>query len=305
MPSKTVNACKKDSVTLIAQATEPNTCDTWERYPLYYAIKYNAHAIFYHLLKNGADLYAVNYVGGKAEDLMITALKTKNKDTITAVIQKWKDFDFSLYLDYIFVRDITVLNAIIETITLRSIKGLERQFCQKATIVHYKLLISHKVCFSLQQALRYTLTYGKKNVFKYLLSRISSPEQLNCLYTTYGRSNINLLSIAAINGNYDILSLLLSSGANPKVLTYNSRHETMTTLHAICNHRYPNTLIQRGHIIKCINILLKYVDVDILNTNGQTPLMFARRYSNEEIVIHLLQQGADADEKNDEQQILP
>lgn len=300
MQSRINNACKEHDlprIKTLINKDNVNQTDCWGRTPIYYSVRYGAIDIFYFLVSLGADLYKTYIINKQEYDLIDTALNTngnsvENYQIIAAVLSVWLGpLYISRYISKIFCGSACVLQLFIQHIPNISLKGYERQFCSKAQEEHYRVLLKYHICFCLQQAMRYTIVYRKRRSFMFLLSQIKCSEQLDYIYTTSGRSTLNLVTLCATRGYYNELKILLREGADPKLLTVNGMDETMTPLHAICDNWF--TERELVNIKRCLHLLLKYIDVNQANTKGQTALMFANRKSNDEIIMMLKEYGAD------------
>jgi ankyrin repeat protein len=198
------------------------------------------------------------------------------------VCELWKrPLKLGKYLDGIFSKNTEILTYFIKRFGISSIKGLERIICRKATVSHYHVIMDKQICMSLLEALRFTLTYGKQKEFLFLMRHIRCGEQLNAIFTTEGHSTINLLAIASVTGNYVACEKLLKAGADPTVLINNSKYETMTTLHTICNNKYKERDLKVT--LKIIRLLKLNMDPKSKNAEGIMALDFAKERSNTEI----------------------
>lgn len=282
MPSRIINACKQDSIALLSKC-DITKRDIWGRKAFYYAVLWSAHSCILWLHRQGQDLYEHNEVKGNQEDLIDTSLRTKKLETVQIVCELWRrPLILGRYLDAISRNKAEILHYFITRFGIRNIKGLERVICKRATVAHYSIIMNAQVCMSLLEALRYTLTYGKQKEFMYLMSYIRTGEQLNAIFTTGGHSTINLLAIATVTGNYRATEKLLKKGADPTVLINNSKHETMTTLHTVCNNRYKDEDI--SVITRIVRLLFSYMDKEHRNAEGIRPVEFAQERSNDQIV---------------------
>jgi len=103
------------------------------------------------------------------------------------------------------------------------------------------------------------------------------------------------LMCASENGHEKIVKMLLEH--NAKVNVQGNKGQTALMLAEYFGHM-ENGQIKNGHM-KVIHHLLNYnANVNILNDNGDTVLMLAAAHRCEELVKHLLEHGADIDNKN-------
>lgn len=191
----------------------------------------------------------------------------------------------------IFMKKALVLEEFIKTAPAAiKVKGAESIYCRYATTAHYSVMDKYQVCYDRQDALRYTLIYGKYACFTYLLSGVRYKEQLNFKYVATDKSCYTLLSLCAVNGYLAGVKHLIKDGADIHSLTVSSRGETMNLIMTICNNPHYGPAQ-----IKCLSYLLEkgVLDPNQVNTFGQTALMFAYRINSPEMISILLKRGAD------------
>uniref|UniRef100_A0A6C0J9G5 Ankyrin repeat protein n=1 Tax=viral metagenome TaxID=1070528 RepID=A0A6C0J9G5_9ZZZZ len=285
MSLKIINACKLDSISSLKKCNLIK--DMWGRHPLYYAVINNSYLNILWLYQKGHDLYQINTIKGNKEDLITTALRTKNIYTIKTVCDLWeRPINPSLYFTRLLMKSqgSEELEYFLSRFKIFTIKGLERLICKKAKVKHYKIFHRLHICFSLLESLRYCLTYRRNQEFLYLVNYIRCPEQLNAIFTTGGHSTINLLSIAIVTVNIKASKILLKHGTNPSILISNSNRESMTSLHVIANTIFKTEEISSIEYI--IRLLLCYIDINKTNAEGLTAYEFAK-YKNNKIIISL------------------
>ncbi|CAB1443078.1 unnamed protein product [Pleuronectes platessa] len=97
------------------------------------------------------------------------------------------------------------------------------------------------------------------------------------------------LSLACSTGHQECVSLLLHHGASP--MTHDYTHKK-TAIHAAAMNGHP----------ECLRLLMsnndQHINVDLRDTNGQTPLMLAVLNGHTECVYSLLSQGASVENQD-------
>uniref|UniRef100_A0A3Q3LVJ4 Serine/threonine-protein phosphatase 6 regulatory ankyrin repeat subunit A-like n=1 Tax=Mastacembelus armatus TaxID=205130 RepID=A0A3Q3LVJ4_9TELE len=97
------------------------------------------------------------------------------------------------------------------------------------------------------------------------------------------------LSLACSSGHQECVSLLLHHGASPMTRDYTHKK---TAIHAAAMNGHP----------ECLRLLMssntQHINVDIQDTNGQTPLMLAVLNGHTECVYSLLSQGASVEKQD-------
>lgn len=176
---------------------------------------------------------------------------------------------------------------------LESLKGYEICFVKYATVPYYIYMDSIDLCYDKQMALKYSIIYFKPLVFKYLLSRVRYKEQLDYIYSVGPVQTITLLELCALNGYVEGVKHLVTDGANVDLFTVNRRGETMNLIMSLCDN-LPRDETPTENKLKIFTYLLNKINVNNVNTYGQTALMFAYR-SNALDYIRLLKEK-EADE---------
>uniref|UniRef100_A0A7N6BZX6 Ankyrin repeat domain 28b n=1 Tax=Anabas testudineus TaxID=64144 RepID=A0A7N6BZX6_ANATE len=97
------------------------------------------------------------------------------------------------------------------------------------------------------------------------------------------------LSLACASGHQECVSLLLHHGASPMTRDYTHKK---TAIHAAAMNGHP----------ECLRLLMssntQHINVDVQDTNGQTPLMLAVLNGHTECVYALLSQGASVEKQD-------
>lgn len=315
MQSKIINYCKNNDLhglTLYlgsssssgsdSESEDINKTDIWGRTAIFYAIRRKNIKIIKLLYDHGADIFIKNKISGDREDTMVTAFKTASLECATYVAGLFSasscsyiSMNINNYLPYLFRGSAALLTVFIKSFKIRSLKGYESVFCRNGKRCHYDVLMKYNVCFDLQEALKYSLVYGRYSIFLNLITLIRYDEQLDHVYRGPHGSQQTLLSLCASNGYYNGLRNLISYGANIHIPSVNERGETRNNLMATVDNRRYNKLNDRSKVVvkKCIHYLTGLYHIDEQNSRGQTALMFAQRAGNQELVDMLLDLGAD------------
>ena len=175
---------------------------------------------------------------------------------------------------------------------IQTLKGYEISFVKQASIVYYVYMDSIELCYDKQMALKYSIIYCKPLVFKYLLSRVRYKEQLDYIYSTGHGSSIGLLELCSLNGYIDGVKHLIKDGANVNLFTVNKKGETLNLIMSLCDNLPPNETPSENKL-KLFTYLIDKIDVNSVNTYGQTALMFACRSNALNYITLLIEKGAD------------
>lgn len=258
------------------QTMDLNTPDMWGRYPLYYAIRYKCYSIVQWMLdSNKCDINKVN----SDMDVFDVALLIKDPEMFMLLWQQIIPNHTYKYLDRVFTT-IDIFKTYLQCSKIISLKDYEHIWCRYAKPIHYKIMIDNNICFSRQMALKYTLIYDRISSFTYLLKTHQHREELNYLYRRPDNSYFNLLHLAVARGHMSAIMLLIKLKADVHLQSLNSKHETVNLIMTLAESKY------RQNTPRILNLLMKYLDINACNTQGQTALMMVmRRKSNENMIV--------------------
>lgn len=192
--------------------------------------------------------------------------------------------------------DKSIFCCYLEQFSVISLKGFEMTLCSYAKKFHYQLMFEKDICFSLQDALKYTLIYRKYGCFQYLLKKIKFKEQIDHVYLVANLPvQTTLLAMAAIQGYHVGVTKILETGADLNGFVITENRVVMNYLMYICsNLNYQTeTNYRKSQIINTIKLLInKGIDINHQGNEGQTALMIAASCGNRDLVKLLLEYGA-------------
>jgi hypothetical protein len=308
MPSKIVNKCRNTDLNGLSQCLDEdsvNIADIWGHSPLYHAVRYKSILCMNHLIEMGANIFLLNRVCGHEEDLLVTAFRSGDFDTVKAVISLYAGTGtiedhiqrhMTTYLPHLFRGNTVYLEAFLQGFQTYSFKGYESIFCKTAKKEHYILLARKNICYDLQNALKYTVIYRRSICFLYLLDLVRYPERLNHVYRPGLHVQQTLFSLCGINGYLKGIQNLIEAGADAGIASVNERGETRNNLMALVDNSC-YSLEKPAHrcmIQKCLRLYVTIYDINAQNSRGQSALMFSKRAGNHDLTNILLELGADS-----------
>lgn len=308
MPLTIINSCKRndlESLKLSLSTQSVNSVDQWGRTHLYYAVKYLAYDLVRYLINQGTDIFGLSKVDDVNEDLLLTSLKAGDNLMIKIISDFYSEHPqchrhiknhIVGYLPYLFKGQTQILSDFIDTFRISSLKGYENIFCRTAKKSHYDTLLQSVVCFDLQNALKFSIIYNRRQQFIHLLKKIKYPEQLDYIYRGPMGTQQTLISLCCTKTYYKGIQKLIDLGADYNQYSVNERGELRNPIMVIadsCGYEKLNNK-EVTEIKKCLSYLSQIIDINEQNSRGQTALMFAYR-SNPKLVPILQAFGCNSD----------
>ncbi|XP_031777834.1 ankyrin repeat domain-containing protein 65-like isoform X1 [Nasonia vitripennis] len=137
--------------------------------------------------------------------------------------------------------------------------------------------------------LHFAVVYSTPDIVKHLLDAGLPPDGRKNHSKTKGRTPLHL---AVIHNKYRVVKLLLDYGCRIDVRDNSSR----TALHHAVKISISRELCSKSHAIIC-QLLRRGAGVNVKNSHGETPLLYAVKHGSEILVRLFLRYGADVHQR--------